>query len=398
MCVSACPASVLELVNHKSTVVNFDACIQCRKCEQACAFDALRMHDADKPPPMVQMPDLDAHYQTPVAGMYLIGQAAGTPQVKNAINLGTAVVQHMLRSGLRPGAGAELGAEHDVVIVGSGPGGLSAALSCAQAGLRYAVLEKQRGFAWTIRSYYHKGKAVMAEPNDIQMAGLLPHWDTNREELLGAWEQTLREHRIQIHYQQDVTDVRKTGALFTVTCSDSKGQPARGWTAARVVLAIGTMGNPRKLGCAGDDLDKVHNALVDPDELRGKNVLVVGATDSAIEVVLALCEHNDVWLSMRRATFDRIKPANLERITKTIEAGRCRMLPATALTEITPDSVTLEHRADKRTETLPNDVVFAMIGGHPPVKWLQSLGVPYVDKPHSWSPARTDELVRTTAN
>ena len=34
---------------------------------------------------MIQMPDVDSHYQTPVAGMYLIGQAAGTPQVKNAI-------------------------------------------------------------------------------------------------------------------------------------------------------------------------------------------------------------------------------------------------------------------------------------------------------------------------
>ena len=41
--------------------------------------------------------------------------------------------------------------------------------------------------------------------------------------------------------------------------------------------------------------------------------------------------------------------------------------------------------------------VFAMIGGTPPVKWLQSIGVPYVDKPHSWSPPRTDQLARRHA-
>jgi hypothetical protein len=35
-----------------------------------------------------------------------------------------------------------------------------------------------------------------------------------------------------------------------------------------------------------------------------------------------------------------------------------------------------------------------MIGGNPPIKWLQSVGVNYVDKPHSWSPPRTDELAR----
>ena len=102
MCVQACPASVLELVDHKSRVVNFDSCIQCKKCEHACAFDALRMHDADKPPPMIPMPSIDAFHETPVAGMFLVGQASGTPQVKNATNLGRAVIQRLLQQGFRP--------------------------------------------------------------------------------------------------------------------------------------------------------------------------------------------------------------------------------------------------------------------------------------------------------
>jgi hypothetical protein len=34
-----------------------------------------------------------------------------------------------------------------------------------------------------------------------------------------------------------------------------------------------------------------------------------------------------------------------------------------------------------------------MIGGHPPVKFLESIGVPYTERPHSWSPPRSDELV-----
>ncbi|MBA3502761.1 MAG: FHA domain-containing protein, partial [Deltaproteobacteria bacterium] len=121
MCVQACPASVLELVEHKSRVVNFDSCIQCKKCEQACAFDALRMHDADKPPPMIPMASIDAFHETPVAGMFLIGQASGTPQVKNATNLGRAAVQRILQQGYRPGAGQQLGCQVDIVIVGSGP-------------------------------------------------------------------------------------------------------------------------------------------------------------------------------------------------------------------------------------------------------------------------------------
>src|SRR6478672_10395179 len=135
MCVQACPASVLELVDHKSRLVNFDACIQCKKCEHACAFDALRMHDADKPPPMIPMPSIDAFHETPVAGMYLIGQASGTPQVKNATNLGRAAIQRILQQGYQPAAGVDV----DVAIVGSGPAGLSAALTCVEANLKYVV-------------------------------------------------------------------------------------------------------------------------------------------------------------------------------------------------------------------------------------------------------------------
>jgi thioredoxin reductase/ferredoxin len=394
MCIQACPASVLELVNHKSTVVNFDSCIQCRRCEVACAFDALRMHEADKPPPMIQMPEVDANFQTPVRGMYLIGQASGTPQVKNASNLGRAVVQHMVREGLRPGSGHAVGAQVDVIVVGSGPAGLSAALTCMQMGLSYLLLEKQRDYAWTVRNYYHKGKEVMAEPGEVEMVGLLPVWDTRREDLLAAWDGVIRDSGLQIQNQQDVTDVQKQGELFVVTVSDSRGQPTHTWSGARVVLAIGTMGNPRRLGCDGDDLPKVRNSLVDPDEWRGRDVLVVGGTDSAIEVVLALCEHNRVWLSCRGAKFDRVKPKNLKAIEALFAAGKCTPLFATSVRGVGEGSVVIEHLGDKRSEELPNHVVFAMIGGNPPIKWLQQIGVPYVDKPHSWSPPRTDLLAR----
>jgi thioredoxin reductase/pSer/pThr/pTyr-binding forkhead associated (FHA) protein/NAD-dependent dihydropyrimidine dehydrogenase PreA subunit len=393
MCVQACPASVLELVNHKSVVVNFDACIQCKRCEQACAFDALRMHDADKPPPSIKVPDVDAWYQTSIKGMYLIGQVAGTPQIKNASNVGTAVVHHAKAHGLAPGIGQSLGASYDVIIAGSGPAGLSAALACVQQGLSYIVLEKQREFSWTIRNYYHKGKPVMAEPNKVEMLGLLQHWDTNREELLAHWQKQVGEANMQIAYQQDVTQVQKTGEFFTVSVSDPQGNVVNNYTSARVILAIGTMGNPRKLGCPGEDMVKVRNSLVDPDEFQGQNVLVVGGTDSAIEVVMALKDTNKVWLSCRSARFDRVKPKNLELIMAAIDSGQVTALWSTAVKGVDETSVTVENRTNKERTTVPNDVVFAMIGGHPPVKFLEGIGVPYIERPHSWSPPRSDELV-----
>jgi thioredoxin reductase (NADPH) len=400
MCVQACPASVLELVDHKSAVVNFDSCIQCKRCEKACAFDALRMHDADKPPPMIPMPSVDAYHETPVPGMFLIGQASGTPQVKNATNLGRACVQRIIQSGFRPGTGRQIGAEFDVVVVGSGPAGLSAALTCIEMGLSYCVLEKERAFSWTIRNYYHKGKPVMAEPNDVGLEATLPHWDSTREELLGAWEELVNQNRMDIRYLANCIDVKKEGEKFIVHLADPKGKPGGGQvTAARVVIAIGTLGNPRKLGCPGEELEKVKNSLVDPDEWTGKSILVIGGSDSAVEVVLALGRpelRNKVYHSQRGAKLEGVKPKNLKLMDEALQAGKYEQRYATTMAEVTPNGVALTHTTDGRREDLPNDVIFAMIGGNSPQKWLQQIGVPYVEKPHSWSPPRTDLLSQKT--
>ena len=400
MCVQACPASVLELVEHKSRVVNFDACIQCKKCEYACAFDALRMHDADKPPPMIAMPSIDAFHETPVAGMFLIGQASGTPQVKNASNLGRAAVQRIAQQGFVPGAGRANACDVDIVIVGSGPAGLSAALTCIELGYSYVVLEKERAFAWTIRNYYHKGKEVMAEPNDVNLEATLPHWDTSREELIASWEEIVQQYRLDIRFQQNVIDVKKVGERFGVHVGDARGQLLGQITGGRVILAIGTLGNPRRLGCPGDDLEKVKNSLVDPGEWMGKHILVVGGSDSAVEVALALSapeRRNTVSLSTRGARLEGIKPKNRKLIEDALAAGRFHMKYATTVAEVTPTTVVLLKKEDGSREELANDIVFAMIGGNSPQSWLQQLGIPYVDKPHSWSPPRTDLLSAKTA-
>jgi len=393
-CVQACPTSVLELVNHKSQIVNFDACIQCRACEASCAFGALVMHEADKPPPSIKMPDLDAGLQTPVPGLYLIGQAAGIAQVKNASNMGRTVIDRAMQSGLSAGEGQRVGAQVDVLIVGSGPAGLSAALSCQHYGLQATVLEKQPDFAWTIRNYFHKGKEVMAEPHEVQLAGLLPMWDTTREGLLETWTKTLESAQLDIHYRQNVTGIEHNGQHFSVSVCDAAGHAIGTWTAARVVIAIGGLGNPRKLGCPGEELDKVRSALVDPDEFHNRDILVVGGTDSAIEVALALSTRNRVQFSCRGEKFDRAKQKNRDRIEQAFSSGSIIPHFVTQVANVTEQTVTLENRKDGTQVELANDLIFALIGGIPPTKWLESLGVNYVEKPHSWSPPPTDEILR----
>ena len=97
-------------------VLRFEDCIQCEACMFACPTEALVMFPEGAVPPPLKVPEMDENFQTAVPGQYLIGEVAGKPLVKNAANLGRAVVEHMLGNGMRAGA---LGGvpEVDVAIV-----------------------------------------------------------------------------------------------------------------------------------------------------------------------------------------------------------------------------------------------------------------------------------------
>src|SRR5438309_1625328 len=100
-----------------------------------------------------------------------------------------AVTCVLVSAGMRAARGRKDG-EVDVFIVGSGPGGLSAALSCIQRGLSYALVEKDELVAATV-ARWPKGKECMAEPYDVRCVGLLPVWDAKKTELLQRWHAVL---------------------------------------------------------------------------------------------------------------------------------------------------------------------------------------------------------------
>ena len=387
-CVAVCPTNVLDLVANKSRVLRFEDCIQCEACMFACPTEALVMFPEGSEPPPVRVPDVDENYQTKVPGQYLIGEVAGKPLVKNAANLGRAVVEHMMSTGLYPGALGGGEGVVDVAIVGSGPGGLSAALSCIQKGLSYVVLEKEQMIASTI-ARYPKGKLVMAEPYEAQNVSLLPVFDSSKEQLIPIWRELIERVRLQVRQGESVESVQRVrNGSFEIRTT------VAAYRAQRVVLSIGTRGKPRTLQVPGENLPKVYSLLEDPDDWAGKNVLVVGGGDSACEAALALADAGArVIISYRGRAFSRAQPKNKSSIERYAAEGRIKAKLGSQVLQFDKESVALA-LGDGSQKRYPNDGAFVLIGADPPIAWLEKMGIHFVERPHQYQMGKSDDIVR----
>ena len=115
--------------------------------------------------------------------------------------------------------------------------------------------------------------------------------------------------------------------------------------------------------------------LIDPEQYRGKNVLVVGGGDAALEAAVSISEQPGakVTLSYRGGAFNRVKPKNRERLENARAAGRLNVLLESNVKRIRPATVRLDVKGDENE--LPNDAVIVCAGGILPTPLLKEIGI-----------------------
>jgi len=388
-CIDVCPTEVLDLVDHKVKVSRFSDCVQCEQCANSCPTMALVMYREGTTPRMLTVPELDEHFQTAVPGQYLIGEIAGKPLVKNAANLGRAVIEHIAKDlAAQPRGGADV---LDVVIVGSGPAGLSAGLTCLKMKVSCMVLEKEHIISSTV-SRYPKGKHFMAEPVDSLNMSFLPVFDASKEELVAAWQRVVEGAKLPIRLGEAVETVKRgDDGIFEIKSTVAT------YRARTVVLATGLRGKPRLLAVPGANLEKVQSLLDDPAEFAGEHVLVVGGGDSAVEGAISLANVGaTVTLSYRGDGFKRCKQGNQKRLTEMIAANKISQLLESNVKEFTADAVSIKLK-DGTVSTIPNQHAFVLIGADTPVTWLEANNVRFVERPHLYALGSTEAVVRRIA-
>lgn len=264
----------------------------------------------------------------------------------------------------------------NIIIIGAGPSGLSAATRAAEQGADYLLLESTTAAASTIRSYQRR-KLVMAEPRGLPLRSPLPFSASLRETVLDIWDKTIQQYKINVRYESKVIDIKRMAKHLKVMLEDGSV-----FTANHVVLAIGVQGNLRKLEIPGGDSPYVQYHLDDPDAYQNETIVVIGGGDTGVENALALTGRNQVIILNRAEDFSNLKETNLSMLTEARQKGALDWLLQTRPQSIEENTqgdfpITLYATTPNGIERIPCHRIIARLGALPPRPVLEKFGIAF---------------------
>ncbi|WP_342560679.1 YpdA family putative bacillithiol disulfide reductase [Psychrobacillus sp. FSL W7-1457] len=276
----------------------------------------------------------------------------------------------------------------DVVVIGGGPCGLSAAISTQEMGLETLVIEKGNVVNAIFNYPTHQTFFSTSEKLSIgDVPFIVEERKPKRNQALVYYREVVKRKDIQVNKYEQVERVERSTDYFQVTTS--KGS----YKAKSVIVATGYYDHPNYMGIPGEDLPKVFHYFKEGHPYFSQDVLVIGGKNSAIDAALALNKAGaNVTVVYRRGQYSSsIKPWVLPEFEGCVRNNEIQMHFNTEVLSIEENKVTL-----KGTEgefDIENDFVFAMTGYHPDHSFLEKMGVAIDNE--SGRPSHNPETMET---
>jgi thioredoxin reductase (NADPH) len=266
---------------------------------------------------------------------------------------------------------------YDAIVVGAGPTGLACAIEVQQRGLSVILLEK----GCLVNSLYHypPHMTFFTTPELLEI-GNLPMTSIRekptRSEALKYYRRVTQHYRLDVRQYEKAERIEGEDGDFLVSTTRRAGRTGS-HRARKIILATGYYDLPNRLNIPGEDLPKVMHYYYEPHPYYDMDVAVIGGKNSAAIAALEL-----YWTGARVTLIHRyaelsgsikywIKP-NIENRLKN---GEIQGYLNSTVEEITEDCLRL--RTPEGPKWLKNDFVFALIGYHPDIEFLRSIGIEF---------------------
>jgi thioredoxin reductase (NADPH) len=203
-CTRVCPeGDILGIIDGKAELIEPTHCIGHGACKSACPTDAIRLvfGTAERG---VDLPSMGPDFQTNVPGLFIAGELGGMGLIRNAVEQGRQAVESISKM-----SGFGQPDQVDLIVVGAGPAGISAALAAKEKGLAYVVVE-QDDLGGTVFKY-PRGKVVMTAPATLPIVGKVNFREVSKEQLLAFWKKIETDQTLNVRYRERVESVRSTG-------------------------------------------------------------------------------------------------------------------------------------------------------------------------------------------
>jgi len=287
----------------------------------------------------------------------------------------------------------------DLIIIGAGPAGISAAFEAKKHNLTYLVVEK--GLIGNTIYNYPVGLTVFSTVNELEFAKgeLKPaRKKPTREELLSYYVRFVLENELNIQTEEKVGTVERLNDHFKIVTDKAE------YESNSVLFAIGAMDYPRSLGVKGENLPKVHDQFRETYPWVKKRALIIGGGNSAGEAALFLAEEGaDTTLAIFRNDWKSTDPKHgcikywvKQPLEKELKKNCLKLFFLGKVLEIREDEVVLENE-NGEVETLQNDVVFVLIGSDADLTMLKKLGVKTENGKSGEVPVYDEETFETNA-
>lgn len=264
--------------------------------------------------------------------------------------------------------------EKDVIIIGGGPIGIACALECKKRNWDYAVIEKG---ALTNSLYNYPKNMTFFSTSERLEIDEIPFISNNpkpnRDEALEYFRRVATSNKLNINLYETVNAIKKENNGFQVHTDKMT------YISKDVIICTGFYDIPKLLDVPGEDLPKVTHYYKEAHPYTMQNVVVVGASNSAVDAALEIWRKGGhVTMVVRGETIgNRVKYWVRPDIMNRIEEGSIKAHFNSKITKIGEDTITIQ--TPEKKITIANDYVIALTGYLPNFELLTQSGITLSD-------------------
>jgi thioredoxin reductase (NADPH) len=259
---------------------------------------------------------------------------------------------------------------YDIIIIGGGPIGLACGIEAQKAKLSFLILEK--GCLVNSLYNYPSNMTFFSTSERIEI-GSVPFVSNNvkptRPEALEYYRRIAVSSHLNIHLQEEVKSVRAFNGKYEVQTSAQK------YFAANIIIATGFFDIPVLMNVAGENLSKNTHYYKEPHFYALQKVVVVGASNSAVDAALETWRKGAAVTMVIRgeAIGSRVKYWVKPDIENRIKEGSVKAYFNSTVKAIREKEIDI--KTLNGIVTIPNDYVIALTGYQPNFDFLRNIGI-----------------------